>query len=66
MAVGRRPEVAPAWTIRSVALRTRDGPDRLDQAYRRLLTPDPPGKQPADPDTLLAASASDRVHDVRR
>jgi hypothetical protein len=28
---------AVAWTIRSVAVRRRDGPDRLDQAYRRLL-----------------------------
>ena len=63
MAVGRRPEVVSVWTIRSVALRTRDGPDRLDQAYRRLLSLGPSGKQPADPDM---PSASDHVHDARR
>ena len=27
---------AQSWTIRSVFVRTRDGPDRLDHAYRRL------------------------------
>ena len=66
MAVGRRPKVALAWTIRSVALRTRDGPDRLDQAYRRLLTPYPPDEQAAGPDMPAAVPASDRVHDARR
>ena len=55
MAVGRCPKVAPAWTIRSVALRTRDGPERLDQAYRRLLSPEPSDKQPA---TVLQGSAA--------
>jgi hypothetical protein len=29
---------APVWTIRSVAVRSRDGPQRLAQIYRRLLT----------------------------
>ena len=67
MAIGRRPEVVSAWTIRSVALRTRDGPERLDQAYRRLLTPNPSDKQPASPDMPAAAPAvSNRVHDARR
>ena len=28
---------APVWTIRSVAIRSRDGPPRLAQVYRRLL-----------------------------
>jgi hypothetical protein len=40
MPAGRPPDAAPAWVIRSVAVRTRDGPERLDQAYRRL-TDDP-------------------------
>ena len=31
----RRP-AAQGWTILSVSVRTRDGPDRLDHAYRRL------------------------------
>ena len=66
MAVGRCPKVAPAWTIRSVALRTRDGPERLDQAYRRLLSPEPPDKQPAAPDTPASATASDPIHKPRR
>ncbi len=33
---------AQAWTITLVALRTRDGQARLDQAYRRLLSGRPP------------------------
>ena len=32
----RRPAAAQGWTILSVSVRTRDGPDRLDHAYRRL------------------------------
>ena len=39
----RRP-ATQAWAIRSVPVRTRDGPERLDHAYRRLL---------ADPSTSL-------------
>ncbi len=66
MATGRRPAVAPAWTIRSVALRTRDGPERLDQAHRCLLAPDPSDTQPAGPDMPSAAPVPDRVHDARR
>jgi hypothetical protein len=31
------PDANPAWVIRSVTVRTRDGPERLDQAYRRLV-----------------------------
>ena len=31
------PDVNPTWVIRSVAVRTRDGPERLDQAYRCLM-----------------------------
>src|SRR5918997_4153978 len=36
MPAGRHADAAPAWVIRSVAVRTRDGPERLDQVYRRL------------------------------
>lgn len=32
---------APVWTIHSVAVRFRDGPRRLAQAYQRLLTTPP-------------------------
>ena len=32
----RRPAAVQGWTILSVSVRTRDGPDRLDHAYRRL------------------------------
>jgi hypothetical protein len=39
MPSGQRPTAASTWTIRSVSLRTRDGPERLDQVYRRLLAP---------------------------
>jgi hypothetical protein len=30
---------APVCTIRSVAVRSRDGPQRVAQVYRRLLAP---------------------------
>jgi hypothetical protein len=36
MPAGQRPVAASTRVIRSVAVRTRDGPERLDQAYRRL------------------------------
>ncbi|HXT81796.1 MAG TPA: hypothetical protein VN702_19715 [Acetobacteraceae bacterium] len=61
MAIGRRPEGTPTWTIRSVALRTRDGPERLDQAYRRLLAPTPPDERPADLDGPSVTPAPDRT-----
>ncbi len=66
MANGRRPEVPPVWTIRFVALRTRNGPERLDQAYRRLLSLNPPDKQLAEPDMSSAAPVPDRAYDARR
>jgi hypothetical protein len=31
--------LVPVWTIRSVAVRSRDGPQRIAQVYRRLLAP---------------------------
>ena len=34
-----RQRSAPVWTIRSVAVRSRDGPQRVAQVYRRLLAP---------------------------
>jgi hypothetical protein len=47
---GRLGAQGPSWAVRSVSLRTRDGPARLDQVYRRLLadglTPEAP--LPAD------------------
>jgi hypothetical protein len=56
MPAGRHDDAAPAWVIRSVAVRTRDGPERLDQAYRRLTddtsrhnTPPRPGPVPDRP-----------------
>ena len=29
----------PVWTIRSITVRSRDGPQRVAQVYRRLLAP---------------------------
>jgi hypothetical protein len=51
---GRLGAQGPSWAVKSVSLRTRDGPARLDQVYRRLLAdglpPDAPlfagGNQP--------------------
>jgi hypothetical protein len=50
MACGPNKAQAQAWRIRSVALRTRDGQARLDQAYRRLLS-----DRPADPLASISA-----------
>ena len=30
----------PTWDISSIFVKVRDGPDRLEQAYRFLLEPD--------------------------
>jgi hypothetical protein len=48
MACGPNEAQAPAWRIRSVPLRTRDGQARL--AYRRLLSERPPTPRAADLD----------------
>ena len=37
--LGRRQCSVPVWTIRSVTVRSRDGPQRVAQVYRRLLAP---------------------------
>ena len=37
MPTGQPPVAAPVWAIRSVPVPTRDGPERLDHASRRLL-----------------------------
>jgi hypothetical protein len=34
-----RQRSAPAWTIHSVAIRSRDGPQRVARVYWRLLAP---------------------------
>ena len=53
-----RQRSAPAWTVRSVAVRSRDGPRRVAQVYRRLLAPrgatrpaDAVEEKPAEPQT---------------
>jgi hypothetical protein len=40
---------ATSWTVCSVPIRTRDGAERLDQAYRRLLD-GPPSPTPFQPE----------------
>jgi hypothetical protein len=50
MPEGQRPTVATTWTIRSISVRTRDGPERLEQVYRRLLEdPQEPARRDAPP-----------------
>jgi hypothetical protein len=39
--LGPRQRSAPLWTIRSITVRSRDGPQRVAQIYRRLLAPPP-------------------------
>jgi hypothetical protein len=38
MARGRSGAPPTGWSIQSVVVRARDGPQRLDRVYRRLLT----------------------------
>lgn len=54
MPAGRPPAPAIAWAIRCVAVRTRDSPERLDQAYRRLMGQAPRGEPPSAPDRPTA------------
>ncbi len=65
MSTRQHPTAAPTWTIRSVSVRTRDGPERLGQVYRRLLnnTPFRPSAGPDDASTRLIA---DRAPDLKR
>ena len=45
-----RPAVPRTWTIHSISVRTRDGPERLEQVYRRLLEdPQEPARRDAPP-----------------
>ena len=37
--LGPRQYSVPVWAIRSVTVRSRDGPQRVAQVYRRLLAP---------------------------
>ena len=67
MVTGPRLTVAPTWTIRSIPIRTRDGPERLDLAYGRLFSDAPPDRLPdrsvgpsKSPPTLSRAPASRR------
>jgi hypothetical protein len=65
MSTRQHTPAAPTWTIRSVSVRTRDGPERLDQVYRRLLsnTPFRPSAGPDDASTKLIA---DPAPDLKR
>ena len=59
MPAGQRPPTAATRAIRSVAVRTHDGPERLDQVYRRLID-NGPHSQPqatADPRAGKATAA---------
>jgi hypothetical protein len=56
---GSRAAAAPTWIIRSVAVRTRDGPERLDQVYRRLIDEQSlqaPQPTPGDPPSGAGAA----------
>jgi hypothetical protein len=59
MPTGPRPTAAPTWAIRSIPVRTRDGPERLDQAYRRLLDDIPPDRPPGPSTTPVPGHIPD-------
>jgi hypothetical protein len=65
MPTGPRP-AAPTWAIRSIPVRTRDGPERLDQAYRRLLSDTPHPRPPDEWHGPPPTPAPSRVPDPRR
>ncbi len=55
------PQVTARWTIRPMPLCTRDGAERLDQVYRRLLNDAPAAAGPHIPsDKLQTHSLSER------
>jgi hypothetical protein len=56
----------PTWTIRSVAVCTRDGPERLDQAYRRLLNDASADRPPVSSDSSSGAAVFGSLPDSRR
>jgi hypothetical protein len=66
MATGPRHEATPAWTTRSIPVRARDGPERLDQAYRRLLSDIPHDTLPDERHGPPPAPAPSPVPDPRR
>jgi len=66
MPSGPPQSAAPAWTIRAVAVRTRDGPERLDQAYRLLLNAAHRDRPSAGLDDPSRAPAPSDVADFRR
>lgn len=66
MSIGPHLTAAPAWTIRAVTVRTRDGPERLDQAYRLLLNTSRSERPPVGPDSPCGTSDPSRVPDFRR
>jgi hypothetical protein len=45
----QHPRAGSAWIVRSVSVRTRDGTERLDQVYRRLLQDDRPAAATPQP-----------------
>jgi hypothetical protein len=51
---------AAAWIIRSVSVRSRDGAERIEQVYRRLLHDDAPMATPPRVDTPSALIAKGR------
>jgi hypothetical protein len=58
MPAGQRLPTAAAWTIHSTAVRTRDGPERLDQAYRRLVSDTSRHEPPPAPDRPLGRACA--------
>jgi hypothetical protein len=66
MPAAQRPVAASPWVIHSIAVRTRDGPERLDQAYRRLID-DTAREQPRPtPGLQPGRTGADRVPEPRR
>jgi hypothetical protein len=66
MPAAQRPVAASTWVIHSVAVRTRDGPERLDQAYRHLIDDTAREQRCPTPGLQPGRTDADRVPEPRR
>jgi hypothetical protein len=66
MAAAQRPVAVSTWVIHSVAVRTRDGPDRLDQAYRHLIDDTASEQRCSTPGLQPGRTDADPVPEPRR
>jgi hypothetical protein len=65
MPVPPRERVGPPWSVRSVAVRCRDGPDRMLAVYRLLLADPPDRPLPRGASAVTDVEGADAGRDLR-